>query len=67
MMRSVAVATSGARLCRAVIYIVPHEREGESKWKMEEKRERDGESYWGGLRTEREKKTLKTNSGKGKE
>ncbi len=44
VMRSVAMATSGAGLCWALIYIVPHERWRESKWEMEEKRERDGES-----------------------
>lgn len=44
VMRSVAMATSRAGLCWALIYIVPHERRRESKWEMEEKRERDGES-----------------------
>lgn len=44
MMRSVAMATSGAGLCWALIYIVPHEIKGESKWEPERERERDRES-----------------------
>lgn len=44
VMRSVAVATSGAGLCWALIYIIPHERRRERKQEMEEKRERDRES-----------------------
>lgn len=37
VMRLVAMATSGAGLCCALIYIVPHERRRDSKWETEEK------------------------------
>lgn len=49
VMRLVAMATSGARLCWALIYIVPHERRRESEWEMEEERGR----RWGGELVER--------------
>ena len=57
-MKLVALATSGARLCWAMMYIVPRERKRESRWEMEEKRRRDGESKWGGSRTERKEKLI---------
>lgn len=45
VMRLAAMATSGAGLCWALIYIVPHERRRESEWEMEEERgKRRGES-----------------------
>lgn len=51
-MRPVAMATSGAGLCWALIYIVPHERRRESEWKMEEERGKEmGRVSGAGLRT----------------
>lgn len=69
VMRLVAVATSGAGLCCALIYTVPHERRRDSKWEMEEKWEGElvervwdlGEkkltANWGGCRGGGENKT----------
>lgn len=41
MMKLVALATSGARLCWAMMYIVPCERKRKSRWEMEGKRCRE--------------------------
>lgn len=69
VMRLVAVATSGERLCWALIYIVPHERKRESEREMEEKRDEEGgrERELVGRVKDGEKKKLTARTERGKE